>query len=73
MRPGSVVEVGRVVVVAVVVGKAVVEQRMGTVVVVKSVQIVGFGIQQDRYPVAHFGSFRWGILLPGLPFGGRIV
>ena len=73
MRPGSVVEVGRVVVVVAVVGKAVVEQRMETVVVVKSVQIVGFGIQQDRFPVAHFGSFHWGNLLPGLRFGGRIV
>ena len=73
MLPGSVVVAGRVVVVVVVVGKAVVEQRMETVVVGKSVQIVGFGIQQDRFPVGHFGSFRWGILLPGLRFVGRIV
>ena len=73
MWPGSVVAAGRVVVVVAVVGKAVVEQRMETVVVVKSVQIAGFGIQQDRFPVGHFGSFRWGILLPGLRFVGRIV
>ena len=62
-----------VVVVVVAVEKAVVEQTMETVAVVRSVQIVGFEIRQDRCPGEHSGSFRLGIRLLAHPFAEQTV